>query len=230
MMRHWLSRTGVLLALLGVALSGTLLGALWGASPAQAHPHVWVTSAAEVIYNPDGSVLAIRHTWDFDEAYTSFAIQGLDTNKDGKLSREELAELAKENAESLHEFDFFTTLKIDGKRQSFGQPKDYFMETKGPLLRFVYTLPLASPVKPKTSVSLEVADKTFFVAFDLAEGDQAVTLAGAPQGCTVKITRPKTQAPQQTLSEQAFEALRGQLGQSGDVGLQFSPKALIACP
>lgn len=230
MMRHWLSRTGVLLALLGVALSGTLLGALWGASPAQAHPHVWVTSAAEVIYNPDGSVVAIRHTWDFDEAYTSFAIQGLDTNKDGKLSREELAELAKENAESLHEFDFFTTLKIDGKRQSFGQPKDYFMETKGPLLRFVYTLPLASPVKPKTSVSLEVADKTFFVAFDLAEGDQAVTLAGAPQGCTVKITRPKTQAPQQTLSEQAFEALRGQLGQSGDVGLQFSPKALIACP
>ena len=229
-MRHWLSRTGVLLALWGVALSGMLLGALWGASPAQAHPHVWVTSAAEVIYNPDGSVVAIRHTWDFDEAYTSFAIQGLDTNKDGKLSREELAELAKENAESLHEFDFFTTLKIDGKRQSFGQPKDYFMETKGPLLRFVYTLPLASPVKPKTSVSLEVADKTFFVAFDLAEGDQAVTLAGAPQGCTVKITRPKTQAPQQTLSEQAFEALRGQLGQSGDVGLQFSPKALIACP
>lgn len=229
-MRHWLSRTGVLLALWGVALSGMLLGALWGASPAQAHPHVWVTSAAEVIYNPDGSVVAIRHTWDFDEAYTSFAIQGLDTNKDGKLSREELAELAKENAESLHEFDFFTTLKIDGKRQSFGQPKDYFMETKGPLLRFVYTLPLASPVKPKTSVSLEVADKTFFVAFDLAEGDHAVTLAGAPQGCTVKITRPKTQAPQQTLSEQAFEALRGQLGQSGDVGLQFSPKALIACP
>lgn len=229
-MRHWLSRTGVVFAILGVALSGTLLGALWGASPAQAHPHVWVTSAAEVIYNPDGSVVAVRHTWDFDEAYTSFAIQGLDTNKDGKLSRAELAELAKENAESLHEFDFFTTLKIDGKRQTFGQPKDYFMETKGPLLRFVYTLPLASPVKPKTSVSLEVADKTFFVAFDLAEGDQAVALAGAPQGCTVKITRPKTQAPQQTLSEQAFEALRGQLGQSGDVGLQFSPKALIACP
>lgn len=101
------------------------------------------------------------------------------------------------------------------------------MEMKGPLLRFVYTLPLAAPVKPKTSVSLEVADNTFFVAFNLAEGDQAVTLVGAPQGCTMKITRPKIQAPQQTLSEQAFEALRGQ---SGDVGLQFAPKALIACP
>ncbi|MBU3729925.1 MAG: DUF1007 family protein [Beijerinckiaceae bacterium] len=218
MMRDWFSRGGVLLALLGVLL---------GAAPAQAHPHVWVTSSAEVIFNPEGSVVAIRHSWDFDEAYTSFAVQGLDTNKDGKISRDELAALAQENAESLHEFDFFTSLKIDGKRQSFGQPKDYFMEMKGPLLRFVYTLPLAAPVKPKTSVSLEVADNTFFVAFNLAEGDQAVTLVGAPQGCTMKITRPKIQAPQQTLSEQAFEALRGQ---SGDVGLQFAPKALIACP
>lgn len=221
-MRHWLSKGGSFLAL--------LCSLLLGAGPALAHPHVWVMASAEVIFNADGAVAAIRHTWDFDEAYTSFAIQGLDTSKDGKLSREELAELAKENAESLHEFGFFTTLKIDGRRQNFGQPKDYFMETKGPLLRFVYTLPLAAPVKPRTSVTLEVADNTFFVAFDLVEGDQAVTLAGAPQGCTVKITRAKTQAPQQTLSEQAFEALRGQFGQNGDVGLQFSPKVLIACP
>lgn len=204
-----------------------VLAALLGAAPASAHPHVWVTSSAEIVYAPDGSITAIRHVWDFDEAYTSFATQGLDTNKDGKISREELAELARENAESLHEFDFFTTLKIDGKRQSFGQPKDYYLEMNGPLLRFVYTLPLETPVKPKTSATLEVADKSFFVSFALADGDDAVKLAGAPQGCTVKITRPKTQAPQQTLSEQAFTALRGS---SEDVGLQFAPKALVACP
>lgn len=194
--------------------------------PALAHPHVWVTASAEILYNPDGSVAAIRHVWDFDEAYTSFAVQGLDTNKDGKTSRDELAALAKENAESLPEFEFFTSLKIDGKRQSFGVPKDYFMEMNGPLLRFVYTLPLETPIKPRTSVSLEVVDRTFFVSFNLAEGDDAVKLVGAPQGCTIKITRPKTQAPQQTLSEQAFKALGG----GEDIGLQFAPKALVACP
>lgn len=204
-----------------------LCAALLGAAPAKAHPHVWVTASAEIVYAPDGTVTGIRHVWDFDEAYTSFATQGLDTNKDGKISREELSELARENAESLHEFDFFTTMKIDGKKQNFGQPKDYAMEMSGPLLRFIYTLPLDKPVKPKTSVSLEVADKTFFVAFNLADGNDAVKLTGAPQGCTVKISRPKTQAPQQALSEQAFETLRG----SGeDFGLQFAPRAIVACP
>lgn len=217
-MRHILIIRAALLA-----LAAMLIGAL----PARAHPHVWVTSSAEIVFDAEGRVSAIRHAWDFDEAYTSFAIQGLDANKDGKVSREELAGLARENAESLHEFDFFTTLKIDGKRQSFGQPKDYYLETNGPLLRFVYILPLETPAKPKTSVSLEVADKTFFVSFSLAEGDDAVKLSGAPQGCTVKIVRPKTQAPQQALSEQAFNALGGS---GADVGLQFSPKAIVACP
>ena len=216
-MRRIFGLKGVVLAVLG------LLGFV---VPALAHPHVWVTSSAEILFNPDGSVAAIRHVWDFDEAYTSFAVQGLDTNKDGKTSRDELAALAKENAESLPEFDFFTSLKIDGKRQAFGAPKDYFMEMNGQLLRFVYTLPLETPVKPRTSVSLEVADKTFFVSFNLAEADDVVKLVGAPQGCTVKITRPKTQAPQQTFSEQAFKALGG----GEDIGLQFSPKALVACP
>jgi ABC-type uncharacterized transport system substrate-binding protein len=209
------------------ALVLMVLVSLYSGAPALAHPHVWVTSSAEVIFNPDGAVAAIRHVWDFDEAYSSFAIQGLDTNKDGKLTRDELQALAQENAETLHEFDFFTVLKIDGRRPAFGKPKDYFMEMNGSALRLVYLLPLAQPIKPKTSISLEVADKSFFVAFNLAEGEDVVKLVGAPAGCTIKVTRPKTQAPQQTLSEQAFEALRGG---GEDFGLQFTPKTLIACP
>jgi len=206
-------------------LLGVVLFWLGLAAPVQAHPHVWITAQAEILYNPDGSVAAIRHVWDFDEAYTAFATQGLDTNKDGKFSRDELKALAQENAESLHEFDFFTSLKIDGKRPAFGQPKDYFMEMNGQLLRFDNVLPLEKPVKAKTSLSLEIADKSFFVAFNLTEGEGAVTLVGAPQGCTVRINRPKTQVPQQTLSEQAFQALGGE-----DVGLQFATRAIVACP
>ena len=206
-------------------LLGVVLFWLGLAAPVQAHPHVWITAQAEILYNPDGSVAAIRHVWDFDEAYTAFATQGLDTNKDGKFSRDELKALAQENAESLHEFDFFTSLKIDGKRPAFGEPKDYFMEMNGQLLRFVYVLPLEKPVKAKTSLSLEIADKSFFVAFNLTEGEGAVTLVGAPQGCTVRINRPKTQVPQQTLSEQAFQALGGE-----DVGLQFATRTIVACP
>ena len=45
-----------LLALL--ALAG---GAGLGATAAQAHPHVWVTAASEVLYAADGSITGVRH-------------------------------------------------------------------------------------------------------------------------------------------------------------------------
>ena len=64
------------------------------ASPALAHPHVWVTAKAEVVFAPDGKVTGVRHHWTFDEAYTAYVTQGLDKNNDGKLSPEELQELA----------------------------------------------------------------------------------------------------------------------------------------
>jgi ABC-type uncharacterized transport system substrate-binding protein len=34
--------------------------------PASAHPHVWVTMEATLLYE-NGSFVGIRHTWSFDE-------------------------------------------------------------------------------------------------------------------------------------------------------------------
>jgi ABC-type uncharacterized transport system substrate-binding protein len=93
-------------------------------SPALAHPHVWVTAKAEVVFAPDGKVTGVRHHWTFDEAYTAYVTQGLDRNGDGKLTPEELQDLATENAASLNEFDYFTVLKARGKPQSFDAPRE----------------------------------------------------------------------------------------------------------
>ena len=59
-----------------------------------AHPHVWVTMETEVVLGPDKEITGFRHTWTFDEGYTNFAIDGLDTNGDGVYSEEELKPLA----------------------------------------------------------------------------------------------------------------------------------------
>ena len=50
--------------------------------------------------------------------------QGLDKNSDGKLTPDELQNLAKENAESLVEFDYFTVLKAMSQA-CFRPPRDY---------------------------------------------------------------------------------------------------------
>ncbi|MGB9400027.1 MAG: DUF1007 family protein, partial [Pseudolabrys sp.] len=73
------------------------LATLFIAVPAQAHPHVWVTMHTELLYGPDGRITGIRHAWAFDDMFSTFATQGLDSKEKGKFTREELAPLAKVN-------------------------------------------------------------------------------------------------------------------------------------
>ena len=122
------------------------------ASPALAHPHVWVTAKAEVVFAPDGKVTGVRHHWTFDEAYTAYVTQGLDTNNDGKLSPEELQDLATENAASLNEFDYFTVLKARGKPQAFDPPREARMSMEKTQVSMSFFLPLKAPAAPSGAV------------------------------------------------------------------------------
>jgi ABC-type uncharacterized transport system substrate-binding protein len=196
---------------------------------ALAHPHVWITARAEMVFSPEGKVSAIRHAWTFDKAYSAFVTQGLDTNRDGALSPEELQQLANENTESLVEFDYFTIVKANGAKQPFDAPRDARMTFEDGEVTLAYLLPLKSPVVAGKVLSLEIYDPTFFVAFAMADGKDAVVLAGgAPKGCATTISRPKPidVGQQRNLSEAFFETLTA----ASDFGVQFANRALIACP
>ena len=210
-----------------------LLAAIGLAGPAAAHPHVWVTSKAEIDYD-SGRVAGIRHVWTFDKGYSAFVTQGLDANGDGTLSPEELQGLATENTHNLAEFAFFTKLKVAGKEQAFGPPREPRMAMEGGRLTLSFLLPLASPAAQGRGVAaLEVYDPTYFVSFGLAEGSDAARLTRAPTGCTANVTRAKnaeepktTDAAGQGMTEAFFEALTA----ASNYGEQFATRIIVACP
>ncbi len=162
---------------------------MWS-GPAAAHPHVFVDARAEIVFDKAGEITAIRHIWQFDEAFTAFAIQGLDTNNDGKLSDAELAPLAKVNVNSLKEYGFFTWLRQGRKSFPFVPPTEYWLEFHGGRLTLFYTLPLKTPVAIHGKATLEVFDPEYFVAFTFPK-HKAVTLTGAPAGCTAEYHPPQ---------------------------------------
>jgi ABC-type uncharacterized transport system substrate-binding protein len=206
-------------------LGGLLLaGALFvGAGSAQAHPHVWITATSELIYAPDGSITGVRHAWTFDDMFSTYVLQGLETKVKGVYSHEELAPLAQINVESLKEFGFFTFAKADGKKQKFEEPVDYFLEYKDALLTLHFTLPLKMPVKAKT-LALEVFDPEFFIDFTFADKDP-VRLVGAPGACQMKFQRPNDgSANAQKLGEQNFTN-----GENSNFGAMFANKILVEC-
>jgi ABC-type uncharacterized transport system substrate-binding protein len=208
--------------LLGLLL---LAGALaLGARVAEAHPHVWITATSELIYAPDGSISGVRHAWTFDDMFSTYALQGIESKTKGVYSHEELAALAQTNVESLKEFGFFTFAKADGKKEKFQEPVDYFLEYKDSLLTLHFTLPLKTPVKAK-DLALEVFDPSFFVDFKFADKD-SVRLVGAPAACQVNFQRPNDgKVSAQKLGEQNFLN-----GDNSNFGALFANKITVACP
>lgn len=201
-------------------------GAL-AAGAARAHPHVWVTTKADIVYGSDGRVTGLRHRWTFDPAYSSYVTQGLDRDNDGKLTGEELQELAKVNTESLSDQGYFTELKVNGARQEFDPPRDAAMSFESGQLTLAFTLPLKRPASNRV-LGLEVYDPTFFVSFTIGEGEDAVRLDGSPKGCATTVTRPKPMdaAKMQSLSESFFSALTA----SSAFGKDYANRVLVACP
>jgi ABC-type uncharacterized transport system substrate-binding protein len=208
------------------ALAG--LAATCGA--ASAHPHVWVTMKAQVVYDKDGSITGVRHAWTFDDMFSVFATQGIDAKTKGEFSREELKPLAQTNVESLKDFDYFTYAKSNGQKLEFAEPLgDYYLDydSKETVLTLHFTLPLKTPVKAK-ELAVEIFDPSYFVDFSFEKNDP-VGLIGAPAACKVS-----TEVPQEMdaamLDKLAQMPADAQLDPSAYLGSQFANKIQVKCP
>jgi ABC-type uncharacterized transport system substrate-binding protein len=192
-----------------------------------AHPHVWITVKSQIAFAPDGKVAAVIHDWVFDEMYSSFATQNLAAP--GQLvGREQFGPLAKENAGSLAEIGYFTTLKIGGKAVDFGSVSDYWMQERPDhLVEFHVTLPLKTPTPVTKFLTLRVADPEYYIDFEFDDKDP-IKLVSAPSGCTATVAKPKPLEAndQQKLTESFFT----NLAPGTNFGFKMASSAIVACP
>jgi ABC-type uncharacterized transport system substrate-binding protein len=206
-----------------------LAGLLAAAASASAHPHVWVTMQGELVYGPDGSATGVRYNWTFDDMFSAFATQGLESKKPGVFSREDLEPLAKENVNSLKDFGYFTFAKANGKKIEMKDPTDYFLDynTKDTVLTLHFTVPFKAPVKAK-ELNIEIYDPEYFVDFSFKDVKDPIALVGAPAACKLSVARPQelTVPPGQQLGEAFFN----QLTASQNWGAQFANKIQVKCP
>lgn len=210
--------------LLGAALAAVLLPS----ASALSHPHVWVRSKAVIVYDTGGRVTTVRHSWEFDEAYSAYAVQGFEKGADGKLAPDKMAELAKLNVESLAENGYFTLAKANGAKLGFEPPQNYGTTFDKGALTLSFELPLKSSSKGDRTFTLEVFDPSFFVDFAIADGEDAIRLDGAPSGCALKVTRPRppdAAPPRQSVTESFLSALN-----AAGSGPQLASRVLVACP
>jgi len=181
-----------------------------------------------VVYGPDGSITGIRHAWSFDDMYSAFAVQGLESKKKGEFTAEELKPLAQVNVESLKEYDFFTYAKANGKNVTFAEPVDYSLEfnPKDTVLTLHFVLPLKAPLKAK-ALELEVFDPSYFVDFSLVEKDP-VSLEKAPAGCQIGLAKPQEMTKE--MAQKLAEIPPDGKIPDNSYGAAFSNKISVKCP
>ena len=214
---------------MNVSIRNPILGVFFiiaCALPAEGHPHVWITVHTELIYTPDGQVTAVRHAWAFDDMFSTFATQGLQSKENGKFTRDELAPLAKVNVESLKEFDYFTYATADGKKVPLGDPlPNYWLDYTDSILTLHFTLPFKTPIRAK-ELKVEIYDPTIFVDFEFAK-KAPIKLVGASQ-CKLDVALPPqmTSAQSKALSQIPADAFNSTMAW----GQQFANKIVVHCP
>lgn len=153
-----------------------------GGSSAAAHPHVWIEASAELRLEA-GAVTAIAVTWIFDDLYSYAVAEDFDHDRDGRLDKEELRELADVSQENLAYYSFFTHLRIDGVHRPVSRVEGFEASVEKERIVYRFTVPLEPPVPLEDgSFAFSLFDETYFV--DLALPDDGVALSGeVPAAC-----------------------------------------------
>ena len=206
---------------------GLTIALAFAACAAEAHPHVWVTVRTHVEFE-GGKVAALVHDWVFDEMYSSFATQGL-APKGQLVTRDIFAPLAHENAGSLAEVGYYTTLKLDGKVQEFAPVSEYWMEERPDhLVAFHVRMNLKDPKPIGRFGSLLVADPEFYIDFEFDKPPEGVVFDHAPEGCSNSLTKPKSlEADDKKKLDESFFT---NLSPGADFGFKMASRAILACP
>lgn len=161
---------------------------LLGASPASAHPHIWIDATVALVAAPEG-VSKIAIVWKFDSLFSGAVAADFDRDGDGRLSPAEADALAKVTLPSIAEYDYFTNLRIGGEPAKVAAPQGFRAELRDGLLYYGFAIPLGPPVDPrKTEIAFSLYDKSYYTDVS-TEAEGAIRLMGDwPAGCSVEKT------------------------------------------
>ena len=205
--------------------------AFGAASPAQAHPHVWIEMQSDVVFNDQGLISGVKLTWTFDEGYAQVALDGLDKNGNGTYDPEELEPLTRENLESLKDYGYFTHVRFAGKMQAMGAPAESGQTYSDDKLRLHFQLPLLTPVDPtKGEFVLKVYDPEFYISFNYLPDATVAVTGNMPKACKTVLKPVPTDAEvEQTRAMLSTKGPDWKPDEQEDFGAIFAQPVTIQC-
>jgi ABC-type uncharacterized transport system substrate-binding protein len=198
---------------------------------ANAHPHVWVEMQSTIVFTDDGLIKGVDVEWTFDDAYAQMALDGLDVDKDGVYSQDELAPLTKENIDSLKDYEYFTVMRANGEQLKIGAVTNAGQIYSSDKLTLHFQVPLATPLDPrKNEFMLKVYDPEFFIDFEYPKDDAADVAGNMPKGCKLDVKPIPTDAElEQTRTMLSTKGKDWKPDTAEDFGAMFAQPVSVDC-
>lgn len=153
---------------------------------AWAHPHLFVDAQAHIRFDAEGRATSLHNVWTFDEGYSAFAIEGLDANLDGNVTRSEMQSLADDNVAGLAEYGYYSSAGMGDVNIPFVNGRNAAFDNADGHVTLSFDIDFAAPLVLTDTLQLGISDPQYYVAIQFADRE-AVGLIDAPDGCGVEL-------------------------------------------
>lgn len=200
------------------------------AVPANAHPHVFVDTEVEVVFDADGRAAAVRITWSYDEFFSMAIVEdrGFDQDFDGALTGEEAAALQGFDMNWDEGFAGDTYALVGATPVALGPPTDWTADYRDGKLVSTHLRLLDVGSRPAAEpLVVQSYDPGYYTAYRIVG---TPVLTGA-DGCTAQIFGPDMAAADAIL-EQALEELNGEDALENGfpaVGAAYADEVRVTC-
>jgi ABC-type uncharacterized transport system substrate-binding protein len=164
------------------------------ASPAAAHPHVWIDYSAVVLFD-DANVKGVRMTWTFDEMYSSMLFHDYTSRPHGPLTAADVKKLQKGAFEDTKDYHYFVDVVLNGSALPVKEVSDFDASYDGRRMTYRFTVPIHADANDKQStLEVDSFDTEFYIDFELAKKDPV----SAQHGAAISVSCAPKQVPKTT--------------------------------
>lgn len=203
---------------------------LFAATPIAAHPHIFVDTGLELIFDGTGHLTHLRVTWQYDELYSLLITEdyGLDEDYDGVLTAAEQTALSGFDMKWVEGFRGDTEVTSGDRVVELSGPTSVTATLAEGRITTTHLRKVLSPVDGSDVIVIKPYDPTYYTAYDVTI---PTTISGS-ETCRARVKMPvmgdNLTKLREELSELGVDANPEDEGLP-NIGEQLSNDVIVTC-
>ncbi|CAN5806133.1 DUF1007 family protein [soil metagenome] len=212
-------------ALIALALPAAL--SCLAPTKAQAHPHVFIDSGVDFLFDAEGRLSHLRVIWIYDALASLFMLEDLaiEEGPDGRIGEADKAALAAYQSQWIDGFEGDGTLHHERRRIGLSRPIEPQADYRGGQVEIRFLRALDEPITPGPGTVAKLYDPTYFSAYFVT---MQPALEHAPAPCRAEVVPFEPTGPLLAL-QQTVAAVPIDEDPEEDVGHLFADRIYVTC-